>query len=92
MSFYVFRFILCLAEYAHIKFMSCLTILLFFGGWLGLSFGFKVAFFVFVFVFFFYGHKYLFLGFDMTNEWSYYERGICPLVWGLFFLLLGMPL
>ncbi len=35
-----------LAEYAHIIFMSCLTILLFFGGWLGLPFGLKVVFIV----------------------------------------------
>lgn len=35
-----------LAEYAHIIFMSCLTILLFFGGWLVLPFGLKVIFIV----------------------------------------------
>ena len=60
------------------------------GGWVYLLV-LKLLFFLFC-LFFFYGHKYLFLGFNMTNEWSYYERGICPLVWGLFFLLLGMPL
>nr|WGC76374.1 NADH dehydrogenase subunit 1 [Plesiastrea versipora]WGC76387.1 NADH dehydrogenase subunit 1 [Plesiastrea versipora]WGC76400.1 NADH dehydrogenase subunit 1 [Plesiastrea versipora]WGC76413.1 NADH dehydrogenase subunit 1 [Plesiastrea versipora]WGC76439.1 NADH dehydrogenase subunit 1 [Plesiastrea versipora] len=35
-----------LAEYAHIIFMSCLTILLFFGGWLVFPFGLKVVFIV----------------------------------------------
>ena len=44
-----------LAEYAHIIFMSCLTILLFFGGWLGLPFGLKV---VFIVCFFFMGTSF----------------------------------
>nr|YP_010461275.1 NADH dehydrogenase subunit 1 [Trochocyathus caryophylloides]UUF92219.1 NADH dehydrogenase subunit 1 [Trochocyathus caryophylloides] len=35
-----------LAEYAHIIFMSCLTILLFFGGWLVFPYGLKVVFIV----------------------------------------------
>lgn len=39
-----------LAEYAHIIFMSCLTILLFFGGWLIFPFGLKVVFIVWFFL------------------------------------------
>uniref|UniRef100_UPI00315D3619 NADH dehydrogenase subunit 1 n=1 Tax=Madrepora porcellana TaxID=3134087 RepID=UPI00315D3619 len=39
-----------LAEYAHIIFMSCLTILLFFGGWSFLPFGLKIVFIVWFFL------------------------------------------
>nr|YP_009104304.1 NADH dehydrogenase subunit 1 [Solenosmilia variabilis]AGJ71844.1 NADH dehydrogenase subunit 1 [Desmophyllum pertusum]AGJ71857.1 NADH dehydrogenase subunit 1 [Desmophyllum pertusum]AIU56241.1 NADH dehydrogenase subunit 1 [Solenosmilia variabilis]AIU56249.1 NADH dehydrogenase subunit 1 [Solenosmilia variabilis]UUF92232.1 NADH dehydrogenase subunit 1 [Desmophyllum pertusum] len=39
-----------LAEYAHIIFMSCLTVLLFFGGWLLLPLGFKTVFIVLFFL------------------------------------------